>query len=235
LGINRGEQQVSPPSHPAVTGHNEEPIAWVRAHARNAWLVLRLLIGLEHAHGFDGEDELEEVLVDEVLILREAPRDEWAMQHAALLADRIETILDDSPRWDTWVGSPRMYPRELAGRAIAAIISSNLAQVNVEVRSSGNGSISMDYGFTSLLESIYFQLGVNAADQTRTRTCGWVQCAWCAKFSQKTNARQRFCPPDRGRKESICAVKYNTDRIRRRREEVRKQRLSTSDSDKKRE
>ena len=196
------------PTRPKVSSELKEPVAWFRAHARNVWLVVRMLIELEYMLGPATENGIDDAYIGEFLLPREKPNADWRIEYAAYLTDSTISVLFDGTVW----GSPGMEvrTRELFGRAVSAVINSNLGSARPRLHSTPDATFTTELGFVSLLQAIYWHLANAAIGQTR-----YIQCHQCGRFSIRIHPRQRFCAPLQDQRDSRCAVEYNTQRIRR--------------------
>ena len=197
-----------PPSHPGVAGEFKEPVPWIRAHARNVWYLIRIFIEFsnvsEEASGYQGATDLVRALASR----GREPGEDWEIQFAAVLKDDARRTLPEGSQFG-FVPGTVAYVRDLLRGVVMMMIGANLQGPHVSLRGNPAGGLTIGYRFQSLLEGIYWQLA-NAS----TGSVKFVQCRQCGRLSVKNHPRQRFCAPEPGKKESRCAVDYNTGRIR---------------------
>jgi hypothetical protein len=75
--------------------------------------------------------------------------------------------------------------------------------------------VRLELRWRALIDVIYWHLALNA-----TGDRGWGRCPECGSFFEKTDPRQRFCPPPQKiiqtRTQSLCGLKFRARRSRER-------------------
>ena len=210
MRLSREPRRLFPPTHPESTSTDREPVAWIRAHARNAWLALRILNELESLSSEASEYVVDEGLINSLLLPREEPSDDWIIACAVYLTDEIKTAMF---RGGNWVFQEEQVPI-LLNHAIVSMLRGTLQRAILDFYGTPETQFTFQFAFDSLLEAIYWHLANAAVRQSSLGPGRYSQCRWCGKFSLRTHSRQRFCSPQPGQRESRCAVARNVERMR---------------------
>jgi hypothetical protein len=177
-------------------------LVWAMAHARNVDRILRL-----HKGRFSDLDGLLESLAYRRVRTREIGQKEWLQN---LHPMTIQVPILEEP-WQVGIGRENLFPEGAASSplsvqrlVIAQLLNPNIAGVNRRYDTTRGEPV---FHCRALIEVIYWQL----AD--RLGVCKVRRCE-CGALFFAADARQKFCPPIEGKKESACAKRFYMRRFR---------------------
>ena len=200
------------PTHSTFENEAGEPISWIKAHARNAWLVLKALVVMGDEATLAGESAKE--LLDDLVVPRTGVDDDWEVMFAAGLIEQQTRWVIRGGAYDTLPYDDANMMRRLLGRAVTMIISGTRNLEMDRFQYSTGAGFTYGQEFNALIEAIYWQIATAAVAQGTHGLPRYIQCDTCGRFWLKSHPRQRFCPPESGQRESRCAVIRNVERMR---------------------
>jgi hypothetical protein len=192
--------------------HPGEPLSWLWTHAETVHLCLRLSYFLQAGEPYALRQYLRSLRGPDPL--------SWQGQTSPVTF----TACRDHTMHIGWSPRRRKVAEadddarfiELARRMWRDLINENIVGIHYEIRDN-NGQDSPGFVFKALCEMIYWHV-MNPKRKHAMRQCANPQCR--APFWPK-DARQTYCPPRVGQKESPCATSQRVAKHRRQQRSLR--------------
>ncbi len=185
-------------------GHGDEgdPLDWIRAHARGVGVCVELLKRLQMGDTSGIKTYLQERFVQKRLleIDQKDPEDR--------IKNNIFGVGAEPPRFQSF---RLKAPWDRTARLIAgSIINANLDGLRPALHlDTDDQSLRLGVRGGTLLDTIYWHLASYAVqvDDRKGRDKELAVCEFDGQFFERTDRRERFCPPPEGSRQSLCQRK----------------------------